>query len=118
MSERKHIKLECQKVFGDMVAFRIVEQTHIDTAFGDEDKRNEFIASNGISLKSYESPEFCGAIPNVLFLRGRASGRDNTILFAPSSDFLKIATAVREYNKHFAGEETSVVTDTGTFFVE
>ena len=116
MSERKHIKLECQKVFGDKVAFRIVEQTHVDRDFSDSG--NQFVASNGIVLKSYESPECRSVLKSGVYLRGLSVSLDNTILCFPLADFDKIAFAVREYNKHFSGEETSVVMDSGTFFVE
>ena len=120
MSERKHIKLECQKVFGDNVAFRIVEQTHRDKAFGNDvgTCNHLFVASNGIVLKSYDFPEYCGVLKKGVFLRGLTKGLDNTLLCAPLADFNLIAAAVREYNKFFSGEETPVVTDTGAFFVE
>ena len=115
MSERKHIKLECQKVFGDNVAFRIVEQTHRNKAFGSEG--NTYKASNGATLKSYDYPQWVADFV-VLYVWGREITRDNLIVFASLADFKLIADAIREYNKTFSGEETTVVMDSGTFFVE
>ena len=128
MAERKHLKLECQKVFGELVAVRVVEQTHRNEAFGSSsNNRNEafgsssnkmFVATNGYVLRSDSCPAWDGGVPQTVYLRGYKNGWDNSIFYVPLADFDKIAFAVREYNKTFSGEETTVVTDTGTFFVE
>lgn len=95
---KRHLELSVVKVEGGKVTFRIAEQTHRNITFcraGDW-----FVAGNGISLVSGESPgkEF-DRNNKALLLRGFMHDFDDTEITVTLEEFAAIMQAVSEYNE-------------------
>ena len=90
----KNITLEIVSRNHAEVQFR-VKNTHRGEAFGKDG--SVFEASNGITVRSYAYVS-----TNVLFVQGDTPNYDNKVCKCSPEFFLKIETAVKEYNDYFA----------------
>lgn len=101
MSENKrHLELAVVKVDGDLVTFRIAEQTHRGNSFCGKGKI--FEASNGYCIASVDilrldDVSFCDP-RKYLHVEGELYKGAST-LFAHGRDFMRIMEAVNEYNE-------------------
>ena len=101
MSEKKrHLELVVAKVEGDLVSFRITNQTHRGDSFCEKGKI--FEASNGYRIASVDilrldDVSFCDT-RKYLCVAGELYKGAST-LFADGRDFLRIMEAVNEYNE-------------------
>jgi len=94
------------------VTFSITKQTHKGLSFADNFKGDmdggegfeEFKASNGVVMGSYEFPEW-EEDSNTLMVRGDESNLDDRQITVSDSDYKKIKEAVAEYNGYSNGEE-------------
>ena len=98
MEEKKRLKL---KVIEDphegFLTFAIEEQSHRGKSFGFKD--NNFTASNGVMLSSYDFPEIR---KGRLFVMGGHTSRDNDYLECSELEFKEYLVAVEEYNATFS----------------
>lgn len=94
-TNKRHIELAVIKVDGDLVTFRIAEQTHRCGDF--TPKGQKFKSRSGYRLES----ESCPGAPvrvSCLFVRGWLSRRDDAEVTAPLEAFARIMEAITEYN--------------------
>ena len=87
----------------DTYSFRIVEQSHRGSEFGDGVPY--FSASNGIELTSSGHPEIGY---QTLYVRGSSWNEDNKTVKADGALFRRIQAAIQEYNDYYAGKEKSI----------
>lgn len=97
--EHKHITLEKLAENDGHVAFKILEQTHRQTAFG-EDFSYEFFASNGIRLASVEFPHVYNS-DNAFYVQGGDKSEDSMMMLTSSLFYKKLEKAVEEYNNYW-----------------
>lgn len=91
---KRHLELAVVKVEGDLVTFRIAEQTHREEEFcpcGDT-----FISRSGFRLESRSCPQ---SEKDRLFVRGSDSRKVDTPLTVSVLHFAKIMEAITEYNE-------------------
>ena len=83
------------------VSFKIVEQTYIGEAFGNN--ISSYSHNNGVTLKSMEYPiVYVYEINDIMvYCRGRFTGGNNYSLTAPTEHWEKIKEAVRGYNTYY-----------------
>lgn len=96
-SPKRHIELAVVKVEGDKVTFRIVEQTHRNDEFSQQDNSSVFKSANGFQLKSCADPEWAGKT-STLLCRGFERNDDNFEVVCSAIEFVRISEAVAEYN--------------------
>lgn len=95
---------ELSRVAG-AVMFRISDQTHRQGVFGNrtyEDSEDDraFRSSDGISLVSWDEPEWRSG-SRTLFVRGGTTDRDEKTVLVTEVEFDHIRAAVDEYNRYF-----------------
>ena len=91
----KALVLECLETPWGACLYRIVHQVFREYDFG-LDRKNSWIASNSINLRSMAGPAI-GDINN-LYLRGGDALCDDHILYSSKGRVEKKEAAVREYN--------------------
>lgn len=95
-SQKRHIELAVDNAEGDLVTFRITEQTHRCEDF--TPNGCGFRSRSGYTMVSMSCPEFKKATCK-LYVRGMNSGADNYQVTVSLSHFAKIMEAVTEYNE-------------------
>lgn len=93
---KRHIELAVLDVIGDEVTFHISEQTHRGEEFSRTEKK--FYATNGITLYSYDYPQFLKSL-NILCVRGSEHRGDYEKITVSKDNFAYICEAITEYNK-------------------
>lgn len=96
MEEKRHSELAVVKVDGDLVTFRIAEQTHRGENFTPNGR--EFKSSCGYFLVSHECPEYKEG-KDLLYVRGCNDYKDDNQVTVPLLQFAKIMQAISEYNE-------------------
>ena len=97
MEEKKrHIELAVVEVDGEMVTFRIVEQTHRGDDF--TPGGIPFESSNGLTLKSVGSPAASTGC-DTMYTRGATEDCDKRNITVSAMRFAKIMEAITEYNE-------------------
>ena len=95
---KRHLELAVEKVDGDQVTFRIVEQTHRGKDFTPNGEK--FKSSCGYFLIVDTYPGFRDDYTGkILFVRGYDSAEDDTKTTVPLLHFAKIMESVNEYNE-------------------
>jgi hypothetical protein len=116
----KRISLEILSWKGNLVKFRIADQTHKWKEFGtcnDHETlevKHCFISSNGLKLKSVGSPEWRPS-ENTLFVRGSTTELNDKALSVSSVVFKRIQDAIGEYNNYFNDMVINDKLDKGLF---
>lgn len=95
--EKRCIDLAVVKVEDNEVTFKITKQTHRNKQFCQQINSNEFFASNGFQLLSYNLPAF-NSESHILFCRGEKENYDNSENICNFENFAKICEAITEYN--------------------
>lgn len=97
MEEKKrHIELAVVEVDGEMVTFRIVEQTHRGDDF--TPGGIPFKSSNGLTLKSVGVPA-ASECADTMYVRGETEGCDKRNVTVSALRFARIMEAITEYNE-------------------
>ena len=95
---KRHIELAVVKVEGDMVTFRIAEQTHRGKDFTLNGEK--FKSSCGYFLIVDTYPTFRDDYTGkILFVRGYDSAQDDNKITVPLHNFAGIMQAISEYNE-------------------
>ena len=93
---KRHIELAVVKVDGDLVTFRIAEQTHRGEDFTQNGE--EFVSSSGYRLVAGSHPQVEEEYDR-LFVRGWSNDGDERCLVVSLEAFAKIMEAITEYNE-------------------
>lgn len=93
---KRHIELAVVKVDGDLVTFRIAEQTHRREDFTQNGE--EFVSSSGYRLVAGSHPQVEEEYDR-LFVRGWSHDGDERCLVVSLEAFAKIMEAITEYNE-------------------
>lgn len=97
-TQERHLELSVVMVEDDEVTFKIVEQTHRNGEFSQQNNPHTFTAANGVQLRSVVLPEW-GSDTSALYCRGNDMKQDNNRLTCTTVEFAKICEAVAEYNE-------------------
>lgn len=94
---KRHIELSVVMVEDDEVTFKIVEQTHRNGEFSQQNNPHTFTAANGFQLRSAARPGW-GSDTSALYCRGFERNDDNFEIVCSAIEFAQISEAVAEYN--------------------
>lgn len=86
---------------------RIVEQSHIGKNFG---KRGAFLASNGVTLRSDDLPEWVGST-RTFYVWGSQSDLQFRTVTLEKREATAVERAIGEYNRAYGGACESIKLD-------
>jgi len=109
----KKLILRYLKNVDDKVSFKIEEQTHRVYEFGNVDRGDTFIASNGIKFISMSYPDLYTYEDNktVVCFRGSNEDEDDKNLAVSSVIWKRIKVAVKEYNEFYGYFDECILDD-------
>jgi len=109
----KKLILRYLKNVDDKVYFKIEEQSHRVYEFGNVDRGDTFIASNGIKFISMSYPDLYTYNDNrtSVCFRGSNEDKDDKNLAVSSVIWKRIKVAVKEYNVHFGNFDECILGD-------
>lgn len=111
--ENKVKKITYEKITTDEnnLKIKITNQTHIQYEFG-VDHSDEFIAKNGIILRSAGLPEISKNFLKLIYVRGGANNSFNMLPlnFGNNYEFFNsVCDAFDEYNEYFGGKSVKKI---------